>query len=848
MLLRRLLALALVSGPLVLITPVFGPLALRAAPPAPPAPAVYQVEIRYRIDAIGNARIVQHAEMLQTLAKVGFKRTDIPTEDEPVNRAATRLSGTISSTALPKLMTQRHVRAVVARPDSKDLPAGDARVRVELFLADGFLPETQRLLSRQTVQALGGIGFIEAFGYDHENDSRLVGSLPAGKVGLLVNDLRTLPKADALPAPFRNLSSLRVALVRPDLPAPVGRPTAPTVPAESEKFSAELLSAIPNRLEVLLTETPSDDNSTWLDALRSTGAVVEGRVGPLVSLSGDGKTLAPALAKLPQVLGVRAARRAALAPPLAADTSADWSPLRRSGLVKLHALGRKGKGTRIALLADDFTGWESLPGVKEGRVRHLDLTAVRSSEILPAPAGDGRGKQYAQSLIAAAPEAQVYLVRLDPYAPYMMLNVARAINRETPQSVLLEQRFRELQDDEARRDRQKVELDRLREEYFNDPRENEEGKKRRAAYEKADADFKKLDESIRARSRRWVALSLGFRELREVQLVASTLVWNDGYPVEGSSALSRYFDDRPFKAALWFQAAGDTRGQTWSSLFQDTDGNGQMEFVARGKRLPEGAWTPEIAWIDWQGTDGKSAAMPANTPLRVVLQWKEAHDPLPLKVGEDPYRRPLANFRVLVVRQVDPTGKTRPADDLEVVGQSIAVPQRLDQSTNAGIYEILLPVQVGGPGRYGILIEGTVPASTSPPGENTIPASRRRLEIRPRLYLDSPATGGRPVFRDYATDTAAFGMPADARRVYSVGAVDGVDQPRPDGAQGSVWGAELRTRPDLRAHGLSSADAVSFAVGLTASAVSVKGSFASILETIRERPGQLLRAPESISP
>ena len=42
--------------------------------------------------------------------------------------------------------------------------------------------------------------------------------------------------------------------------------------------------------------------------------------------------------------------------------------------------------------------------------------------------------------------------------------------------------------------------------------------------------------------------------LKGVRVVANSLVWAEGYPVDGSSALSRYFDDKPFRAALWFQS------------------------------------------------------------------------------------------------------------------------------------------------------------------------------------------------------------------------------------------------------------------------------------------------------
>ena len=41
-------------------------------------------------------------------------------------------------------------------------------------------------------------------------------------------------------------------------------------------------------------------------------------------------------------------------------------------------------------------------------------------------------------------------------------------------------------------------------------------------------------------------------------VVVSGPVWNEGYPANGSSPLSRWFDDRPFRGAMWFQAVGKT--------------------------------------------------------------------------------------------------------------------------------------------------------------------------------------------------------------------------------------------------------------------------------------------------
>ncbi|MGL4551641.1 MAG: hypothetical protein ACRC33_10670, partial [Gemmataceae bacterium] len=704
-------------------------LLLAAAVAAPPAPEAYHAKVRYSIDALRTERARQYEEMLNAFRLAGFVRDDEPAEDEVTDRAATRMAGTVPASGVPKLSTQRHVRSLLLWPKGSKLPDGDGRVRVEVYLATGFLPETQALIARQTAAALGKAGFVEAFGYDAGGGTRLVGSLPASKLDLVLEDPRKIPDAGAIDAPFRNLQTIRVTVARPDLPAPTGRPAPATVPAEQEKFSPDLREllaaggAAKGRLEVILDYTPGETDTRWPEQLRVGGATVEGRLGPLVSVSGVPKEMAPALAKQPRVLAVRLPRRARSAPALKSDVPADWSPLRRSGLAQLHTMHRRGKGTKVAVLADDFTGWEKLPGVKEGRVTHTDLTALRDPQLEPEPAGKGDGARYARSVIEAAPEADILLLRVPADAPYMVQNVARAINGDPTRSYLLEERLRQLLADRERLGLRREELGRLRMLYLDDPREDEEGLKRRKAFDDANAAYQKFEAEVRRRSARWFDLDRGLRALKGVRVVASTLVWTDGYPVDGSSALSRYFDDRPFKGALWFQAAGDTRGQSWSGPFRDADGNGFMEILDGGRRLPKGAWTPEVAWLSWEGADGKVSRTAEGGTLRAVVQWKEAHDALPLRVGEDPYRAPLAKMRVVVVRQPDPDGAKRPADDLEVVAQSVGTPVRLEQTANSATYEAVVEVKLSGAGRYGVIVEGAVPASTAPPGDATIPAT-----------------------------------------------------------------------------------------------------------------------------
>jgi hypothetical protein len=354
------------------------------------------------------------------------------------------------------------------------------------------------------------------------------------------------------------------------------------------------------------------------------------------------------------------------------------------------------------------------------------------------------------------------------------------------------------------------------------------------------------------RTRRFLDLTRDLRGLKGVRVVTSGLVWNEGFPADAGSALTRFFDDRPFGAALWFQSAGDTRGQAWSGLFRDADGNGVMEFAAPQAPLPEGAWSAELNFLAWQPRGGKATPeLPEKLTVRVSIQWREPHEADPLKAGEDPYREPLFAPRLVVFRQLDPAGKTRPADDLKVVVQSVGIPQRLEQSLTSSVYEQSVTLTVAEAGRYALWIEGEVPASVRPRGAPTLPGTRRFGDLRPRLYVQTLEGAGRAVWRDFATDAGSLGVPADARRVLTVGAADERGKPRAASAPGPVHTVELLAKPDLLAFdGLEGEDgtgtvlAGAYAAGLAACSQNAGASVGKWMCDMGLKPGALLRLPE----
>jgi hypothetical protein len=754
--------------------------AARAAVPAPPPPAVYDARIRYRIDAFRNERVAQFREMMAYLQARGFRRDpgagDPETEAE--DRQASLLVGTVPGKRALELLGERHLKALLLVPQGAMLPEDKkALVRVHLGLAAGLPPQRQRLLHEQAREVLASIGFRQAVGYDHRGHTRLVGMIPVGQLDTLLTDLRSLPAGERQPAPFQSAWPLRLAEVLPALPSPGQRPPPPPVPPGQEKLTADLREVVadaakaaePRRMEVVLADQPSDEDSLWRRRLVNgvPGTIVEGRVGPVVTVLLPAAK-APALAALDEVAAVRLPRVAPTGPQEPGGTAETWKPLRdSSGAARLNDLKHRGRGARIAVIDSDFAGWEGLVGKElPAGTRLLDLTRERNRDLqadpFPTKKGLGSGTRRSVTLARAAPEAELTLVRIDPAAPYMLYQVARAINGDSYPSLNLENRAADLEAERRELDIRHNQLLDERKLVLEDFNQEGEIVKRREEYRRKQAELERDQRAHAQRLQAYFDYQKAVRSLKGVRVVASALGWDEGFPADAGT-LGRYFDERPFRAALWFRAAGDGRGQGWAGLFRDEDGNGVMEFIPPGTPLPPGAWTPELNFLSWRGAHKDAADIPAGTRLRVSLQWREAHDGRYLRVGEDRYREPLARLRLVVLYQPDPAGATRPADDLDVVGQSAGLPQRLEHMPTGAVYEQTVEWVVKKAGRYAVRIEGKAPEGILPRGEPALPGQTRTAELRLRLFVSTLEGAGRAVWADHATDAAGAALPAAGR-------------------------------------------------------------------------------------
>jgi hypothetical protein len=757
---------------------------------APPPPATYQAQVRYQIGGPRVARLEKFFDMTHFLESQGFKKMD-GTDELAEDPNATRLQGSVPFATARKLLAEPSVRSILLAPAGYQIPDGDQPVKIQIDLATGREPARQRLLADQTKVFLAGLGFQEAVGYDNRGHTRLLGTVPASSLTRILDDLRVqsgwlapAPSLEEMPDPIRSTWPVRAIEIVPEPPgiAPAKpAPAEPAVPTGQATISPELRALAAKddlvRMEVILVAPPAELDREWRRALREAapGAFIEGRVGPIVTA----RAKASQALTLAQVPGVSTLRLPVRGQSQVLAEPAESAPgvLGSTGLQALRAIPNKGMGLRIAVIDSDFRGAAGVIGKRlPATTRYVDLGAECDPALIPASiAGDelGSGTRTALALVPYAPQAEFTLLRVDPDAPFQLLEAARFIQGDKflPESLTV--RGYELTvAREALHKKQLALLDE-RAAVLDTFAIDKATLDRRDAYFKSQAAFDEEEKALNVLQLRYLKLVRDLQGLRGIRLVVNDLVWADGHPAEGSSALARFFTDTPFRAAKWFQAGGLLPGQVWTGLFRDNDGNDVMEFAGPNAPLVAGRWTSELDFLGFQPIKGAASAELPKGVYRITVQWREAHDP----AVTDPslYREPLAKLRLVVLRQRDPQGKLLATDEFEVTAASSGLPQRLAQNANSSTYEQSVEFTVDQPGRFALRLEGRAPSSLRPSVVPTLSfQNQTRGELRPRLLIQNVDPNsrllGRPLFLDYASAEGGQGIPANALGVNRIDA------------------------------------------------------------------------------
>jgi hypothetical protein len=866
---------------------------------APKPPERFDVQIRYRIFGDRNERVLAYEEMSKNFKNLGFVETEHDDNDlAAFDPNAQIMTGKIPAKTARDLLKDSRVQTILLTPEGFQPPAEEQRIRIAVELTGN---REQLALYKQVNSALGTLGFRNDLGYDSRQFTLLRGTIPVSQVGKLIHDLRYQPSGWFLPTPSDKLTAkLNDGTVTPFLVSPfanqvpvrtveiLGLSTAPPeivtlpplpadAPVSLQKWTADLRRKLaeegvgdkPIRLEVVLAYLPNDIDISWREVLTRSGAVIEGRLGPVVTVTVKeaikGATL---LAAENDVASVRLPRlsRSVIVPDQ--KDEAKENPLALMQLEKLHSQGFRGKGIRIVVIDTDFAGWETkFAKEKEaGLVTLLDLSAERNPNVFPEPMKGnlGHGTVCAAAVRLAAPEAAVTLVRVPVDASYEMLNVARFVRGESFRTeAILSRRF------ELNNDLENLKIQKLaaQEEYRQAFDNFEDSKAALDRRKNAQATLKKLEEAEKAlfaRLDRIEAIEAGQSALTGANVVLGLLTWNTGFALDGASTMSQYLNDwlvrprgatyvrregraAPASAPLWFEPAGDTRGHTWTGLFRDLDGNGAMEFVPPSQLLAKDRWSRELNFLARRNNDSNVVDLKQGDKVRVSIQWREPHDPTLTEVD---YRIPVASLKLQLVKQRDFNGEKYSSDEIDLIASSEGLPERLTLGSNFGVYEHSLEVTLPADGRYALRVEGQVPNRIRPPQVTTLPSQEFSWEIRPRIFVQA-ADGKEPfVLSDFASEDGGVSVPADSRGVYAVGAAGKDGKALPFSATGAGPLIAQGVKPDFLApdvlpgskvHG--TAVAASLAAGWGASLLSTGLQPASFPQILRLPPGGLAEVP-----
>jgi hypothetical protein len=779
---------------------------------AGPPVAKYRVSLRYYIPSPRDEHVVQYDALIEHLKRLAFefdpplaKHPDTDREDRTKNY----LEGAIDSNKVPALLEQPVVQTILLiplAPEEFKLPENpEDPVMVRLELGGNLPRDRQRELANQTRVLLRELGFKEPAGYDQRSRNgrpytRIVGTIPRGKLDLLQRDLRSHPAGwigpviprEELPTPLRFVNPVQIIEVLPDTEAIKDLvDPEPRQPEFLEKISPDLWDLVkgkepePLRIRVQIgfvgPLTPNDE--AWKLTLSETvpGIFVESQLGAFVT-----GTLrldqVKALAAAPLVSFIRLPRapQVNVSPELAIKGD-NQKALELTGLKELHGRGYRGKGVRVAIIDRDFRGWEDLVKRKllPVKTRLVDLTTELNPEIYPAPgeggAGAGHGTQCAQAVALAAPQAELILIRTPLDDPHHLHDVARYIEGGA-HSNLIERRHGELVARAAALTARREELLRERRiilEDFTDETDLRESLSFLGpvfAWLYSDREWhrqrmdyhEKLEEEQRRREQRFRDFLTEIARLKGIPIVVNTMAWQAGYPLGGAGPLAKTLGQSR-DGPLWFQGVGNTRGQSWLAPYRHFPGDPAMQFADPEAPLPGGRWSSEVNFLAWQPYQGeRKPDLPEGARLRFTMQWREPHDPdyFLRPREEDPYRRPLAQLRLQFLRQRDPETVKLPADAFTLVARTSGWPERLDHMPAGSVYEQVLEVPLEKGGRYALRVErqmetqwvlaphplhktpvfqlqqGLAPSGIRPLGMPTLPALEKRWELRPRIFVE----------------------------------------------------------------------------------------------------------------
>lgn len=820
----------------------------------PPRPEKLDIQIRYRIRAERDERVLQFRALEKFLSGLGFddSRKDDPNRDlDILDPNAERFTGTIPSAKVLNTLNDPRVLNILFAPSGFTYPdSGDKPVSIRVVLRSGLIPSVQQALHLQALSQLELLGFKDSLGYDTRGYTQLKGTIPYKNLDRLVKDLRTEPSGwffsdtpiDRLPRPFADANPIRWVEVMPTPEQPPAFVPERVLPARA-KLTPDLRARLvdpaaketPLFVEVIFSISMEDRLESIRNQLLETygpgpkrnadgtpvkgpdglavvtqGATLEGAIGNVVTIRFDRPADAERYSLEPGIISMRLPRQGieTVQPPFRDQTPSPISILNKTaGVESLQKLGYTGSGVKVIVIGSDFTGADKLIGsALPKKTQILDMTTELNPEIFPLPSDASRSTAsiaVARAVAQTAPNAELILVRIDTAAFFQLLGVVRVAKGETGYSSAMRSRLFDISTRSAeltkRKDAALIEY----RQAFEDLADDEPTKARRVRAKAALEAVIAQQNELTFRIQRFNAFQKQVSAtLSGARIIVNPLVWESGYPLDALSELSRALDR--------FAAPAPPRTVRPATGAYATP---KPPIVWVQAASPSGASVWGGPFLD-TNRNGTMEFAPFTSPLPAG-SWTPEMNFLGIRsaAGETSADLPMGVRMRFIMQWREPLDPRTPRLDLPAYPVVLRVFRQIDPNgekqpsdemaenarTAGGPYPIF---RTNSYVVYEQMLEFTAPAAgryafvvaTGYQPDPVLPALRRDVEISPRVFLETLSAKpgeGQAVFRSYVTPRAGVGIPGDSPGAVTVGVSE------VGSLIGGGTGITLLAKPDL---------------------------------------------------
>ena len=712
------------------------------------SPSAEKVNVRlgFRIQVYGVERLRQADEMLKYLKASGFVSNDENLLEKLQDEKVGFIEGIIPVGKESGCLNPRWVYSVTSWPTGAEAPyKSEDPVRIEIQFPQYMQSGKQFEFMEDIKKNLKKIGFIDGIGYNSELFTRITGnisgkSLPAIDSKIFPDALKT---AGVLTTPF---AFPRIVKVHTDWPLVKSVETIEIKDISLKKMSPSArkkVGMVEQKFEkwlLVLNHQPPGQNEINELFSNLNEAVVEGASGALFEILATPDSIKN-LAALPATMFVA---------PAESQIKTDYS-IKQNNLRNIFfdegasqpARSFRGVGapSSIAVVGNEFLGWEKAFGEIQTQAELVDLTRTRNfaMEEMPYSKDQGEVGFHTKKAIEVAkvyPGAKIVLVRIDPSIPTMLDEVAGFANGNSRASYALLARYSET--DVIKRllagENQFLQSERA---FLVDQFGQEtEIEKRREIYKDKKAKWDENNRNLHVKIERILSLRNQLIEFKSHKVFVLLENYSSQLPSFQNAALSLFSDNSQFKNAAWLMPDYLFERISWRGAFRDSNRNGIMEFM---DDKSNDKWRHEKALIQYESNGKILDKIPQGKKIRVRVRWRESVDWSSATVLGQTSPRPKAQINVMVLQNEKQLPGRKIPDEYSLIQETGIEPFCIFRSKNFAILEHLIEIESSKEGVYSLVLHGKVLIRN----DLSSLEAQKTTEIFPEIFLESFEPGTR---------------------------------------------------------------------------------------------------------